>query len=98
MGQFSVDLDRLDYVVEAIGRFDQRLESALADADARVNQLHANWSGAAATRHQQAHEEWQRGVAEMRAALAVMRQNAATARENYSSAVTANSRMWEQAR
>ncbi|HEX4725188.1 MAG TPA: WXG100 family type VII secretion target [Pseudonocardiaceae bacterium] len=98
MAEFTVDLDRLDDVVAEISRFDQRLEAALEDADNRVNQLHTTWRGTAATRHQQAHEEWQRGIAEMRAALAVLRQNAATARSNYGNAVTANVGMWGQAR
>jgi len=98
MGRFTVDLDRLADIVDRIARFDQHLESALDDADARVNRLHASWNGEAATRHREAHEEWKRGVAEMRSALAVMRQNALTAHENYLNAVTANVRMWEQVR
>lgn len=98
MGAFKVDLDRLDDVIEQLSRFDQRLEAAVADADARVNRLHVTWSGDAAARHRKAHEEWLRGAAEMRAALAVMRQNARTARENYADAAAANVRMWESAR
>lgn len=98
MAKFTVDLDRLDGIVAEITRFDQRLESAVADMDARVNQLHATWTGAAAGAHRKAHEEWRRGVAEMRAALAVMRRCATTAHDNYGAAATANARMWEQAR
>ena len=98
MGRYKVDLDRLTDIVDQLTRFDQHLESALEDADARVNQLHATWSGAAATRHHNAHEEWKRGAAEMRAALAVMRQNALTAHENYLNSVTANVHMWGQVR
>jgi WXG100 family type VII secretion target len=98
MGRFRVDPDRLSDIVDQISRFDQHLESALEDADARVSQLHVTWHGAAATRHRQAHDEWKRGVAEMRAALAVMRQNALTAHGNYVNAVAANVHMWEQVR
>ena len=98
MAKFTVDLDRLDDIVAEISRFDQRLESALADADARVNRLHGTWTGAAAEAHRKAHEEWQRGAAEMRAALAVMRQCATTAQDNYRAAATTNARMWAQAR
>jgi WXG100 family type VII secretion target len=94
----SADDSSTGAVRDRIVRFDQHLESALEDADARVNRLHASWKGEAATRHGQAHEEWKRGAAEMRAALAVMRQNALTAHENYLNAVTANVRMWEQVR
>lgn len=98
MPGFKVDLDRLDDIVEQITRFDSRLEKALEDVDARVNRLHATWSGEAATRHQQAHDEWRRGAAEMRAALAVMREIASTARTNYASATTTNVGMWEPLR
>jgi WXG100 family type VII secretion target len=98
MGRYKVDLDRLTDIVDQITRFDQHLESALEDANARVNQLHATWSGAAAIQHHNVHEEWKRGAAEMRAALAVMRQNALTAHENYLNAVTANVHMWGQMR
>ena len=93
----SVDLDRLDDVVEQISRFDQHLQTALDDAQSRVDTLHISWSGEAATAHRQAHDEWVRGVADMRAALEEMRRNARIAHGNYSSAVTSNVRMWRQA-
>jgi WXG100 family type VII secretion target len=98
MAGYRVDLHRLADIVDQIGRFEQHLDTALADVDARVDKLHTTWTGDAATAHRQAHEEWQRGVAEMRAALAVMRSNARTAHGNYSSAVTTNADMWGQAR
>ena len=71
--------------------------AALEDVDGRVDRLHATWSGAAAAEHRRAHEEWLRGVAEMRAGLAAMRRNAGIAHGNYSSAATSNARMWGQA-
>lgn len=80
-----------------MSRFEQHLETALQDADAKVNQLHATWTGAAAQAHRAAHERWKHGVAEMRAALVVMRQNVSTAHGNYTGAVTANGSMWGQA-
>ena len=97
MGGYRVDLDRLADIIDQVGQFDQRIESALEDADGRVDRLHATWTGEAAVQHRLAHEEWQRGMAEMRAGLAEMRRNAQIAHGNYSSAVTTNSRMWEQA-
>jgi WXG100 family type VII secretion target len=97
MGGHRVDLDRLADIIDQITRFDQRIESALEDADGRVDRLHTTWTGEAAVRHRRAHEEWQRGMAEMRAGLDQMRRNAQIAHGNYSSAVTTNSRMWEQA-
>jgi WXG100 family type VII secretion target len=98
MDGFRVDLDRLADIVEQIARFDRQVGSALEDVDGRVDRLHATWTGEAAVAHRQAHEQWQRGVAEMRDGLAQMRRNAEIAHGNYSSAVGANSRMWEQAR
>jgi WXG100 family type VII secretion target len=98
MAPFKVDLDRLDDIIEQISKFDKRVESALHDADAQVDRLHGTWHGEAATKHRQAHDEWQRGVREMRAALEVMRKNASTAHANYHGAVTTNVRMWEQVR
>lgn len=97
-GGYRVDLDRLADIVDQIDRFDQHLETSLEDADARVAKLHTTWTGTAAAAHQRAHDEWKRGVAEMRAALAVMRGNALTAHGNYRSAATTNADMWEQAR
>src|SRR5262245_27334346 len=97
MGGNRVDMDRLADIVDQLAKFDQRIETAVEDADGRVDRLHATWVGEAAARHQQAHEEWRRGVAELRAGLAEMRCNAQIAHDNYGSAVTTNSRMWEQA-
>jgi ESAT-6 family protein len=93
-----VDLPRLADVVDQIDRFDQHLETALQDAQSRVDRLHATWTGEAATKHRQAHDEWVRGVADMRTALKAMRRNAQIAHGNYHGAATTNARMWEQAR
>ncbi len=98
MDGYRVDLHRLADIVDQIRRFDQHLETALADADARVSKLHTTWTGEAAIAHRQAYDQWQRAVAEMRAGLAVMRRNASTAHTNYSNAVITNAGMWEQAR
>jgi ESAT-6 family protein len=98
MTRHRVDLDWLADIIEQIDRFDRRIESALEDVNGRVNRLHATWTGEAAAAHRKAHQEWTRGVAEMRDGLAAMRRNAEIAHGNYSSAVTTNSGMWEQAR
>jgi WXG100 family type VII secretion target len=97
MDGYRVDLDRLADIIDQITTFDQRIETALEDVDGRVDRLHTTWTGEAAAQHRRAHEEWQRGVAEMRAGLAEMRRNAEIAHGNYHSAVSSNSRMWEQA-
>ena len=43
-----------------------------------------------------AHAEWQRGLAEMRAALTAYRMSARQAHANYVEAATVNVRMWMQ--
>jgi WXG100 family type VII secretion target len=98
MDGYRVDLDRLADMIDQISQFDQRIESAQEDVDKQVDRLHTTWTGQAAAAHRQAHAEWMRGVAEMRAGLTEMRRNAGVAHDNYRSAVTTNSRMWEQAR
>jgi WXG100 family type VII secretion target len=97
-GPFTVRLAQLADVIDQLDRFDQHLESALAEADRRVDELHVTWSGAAARAHRAAHDEWTRGAADMRAGLAAMRAIAATAHANYTAAVTANAQMWQQVR
>ncbi|MGH3624214.1 MAG: WXG100 family type VII secretion target [Sciscionella sp.] len=89
---------RLCDVVEQMSRFETYLDTALEDVDARVDQLHATWTGAAADAQRAAHDRWKRGAQEMRAALTVMRQIASTAHANYSGAAEANVSMWGQAR
>jgi WXG100 family type VII secretion target len=91
-GRFRVEPAQLSNVVEQMSRFEQQLQTALEDVDARVTRLHATWTGTAAEAHQEAHERWQHG-----APLVVMRQIATTAHSNYTNAVTANTSMWGQA-
>jgi WXG100 family type VII secretion target len=98
MDRYRVDLDRLADLIDQISKFDKGIESALGDVDKRVDRLHMTWAGQAAAEHRRAHAEWTRGVVEMRAGLAEMCANAKIAHGNYHSAITANSRMWEQAR
>jgi WXG100 family type VII secretion target len=97
-GRFRVDPDQLMDFVDQIDRFDQHLQSMLDDVDTHVSRLHATWTGSAADEHLLAHDQWKHGAQQMRQALAVMRRNAVTAHTNYTSAVSANVSMWEQAR
>lgn len=94
--RFRVHSDQLMDVVDQMSRFDRHLEEALENVDARINQLHATWTGEAAAAHRAAHDQWTRGAAEMRAALDTMRRIAHTAHGNYTEAAAANLSMWEQ--
>lgn len=97
MPGFAANPEMLVDIVERMARFEQQLESALDDADQRVNRLHATWTGAAATEHLAAHRRWAQGAREMREALAVMRQIATVAEQNYTDAATTNAQMWAEA-
>lgn len=94
--RFKVHLEQLWDILDRIGRFDQQVEHALEDVEARVGRLQATWTGQAAQAHQSAHDEWKHGLAQMREALNAMRQAAATAHGNYSDAATTNASMWKQ--
>lgn len=95
-GRFRIDRAQLLDVVDRMRRFDAQVEEALQDAEARVNRLHATWSGQAAAAHHTAHDKWTHGMQQMRAGLQVMRDNAQIAHDNYTSAVEANVSMWKQ--
>lgn len=97
-GRFRVSPDQLADVIDQIARFDTHLEEALEQADAKVDQLHGTWTGAAAAEHKAAHEKWKHGAAQMRAGLETMRKNADIAHGNYTNAAQANAAMWGQAR
>jgi WXG100 family type VII secretion target len=93
-GSYRVDLAELLDTVDRMASFERSLAEAWDDVDARVNRLHATWSGSAAAAHRAAHDQWRAGAAQMHAALVVMRRIATTAHDNYAAAVSANLRMW----
>lgn len=91
---FRVWPAQLADVVERLARLDAHLERVAAQVERRVATLSGTWSGEAAEAQRAAHAEWQRGAAQMRAALATMRAIAGTAHANYTAAAAANVRMW----
>ncbi|WP_240477715.1 WXG100 family type VII secretion target [Mycobacteroides abscessus] len=52
---------------------EQRAEASIAAMDTEVRNLHATFTGGAATAHAQAHEKWARGAEQMREALKGLR-------------------------
>jgi len=94
MSEFAVHLESLADVVERMAGFERAVEQQAADVAARVDRLHATWTGAAADEHALAHRQWTEGMHELRAAIAALRRIASTAHGNYSAAVSANRRMW----
>jgi WXG100 family type VII secretion target len=93
-GRFGVDLEMLQDAVDRMSSFGGRLDERFEEAQRRVDRLHQEWSGDAATEHLEAHRSWVAGAREMRAAIASLHQIAARAQQNYLAAVAANRRMW----
>jgi WXG100 family type VII secretion target len=94
MTRLSVDLDALADLVDRMARLHDQVGRTCADADARVQQLHDSWGGAAAAAHAATHAEWRAAAGEVHAALATLCRIASTAHANYHAAVAANRRMW----
>jgi WXG100 family type VII secretion target len=74
------------------------LEDLTAQVERRVSLLQHGWHGAAADAQQLAHEEWELGLRQMRAALAELRDAAELARRNYGEAAESNTAMWARTR
>ncbi|NYD43151.1 WXG100 family type VII secretion target [Nocardioides panaciterrulae] len=94
--RFTVDLDRLEQVVDRMAAGASELESLLADLGARVRVLHASWDGAAAAAQLDAQHRWEAGFREMHAGLLRMRAAGGRAHQGYAAAVAANVAMWDQ--
>lgn len=92
---FSIDLGELDDVIGDVERCEQTLETLTADLERRIAALHDQWEGLSATAQREAHQEWARGMSDMRAALGQMRRAARVAHANYTKAITTNVGMWE---
>jgi WXG100 family type VII secretion target len=91
---FAVNLAALAEVLDRMARFERDVQQQLAEVQARVERLHAAWSGGAAEQHRQVNERWTAGAAQMHRAVGALRRTAATAHGNYSAAVSANRGMW----
>ncbi len=94
MSRLRVDLTQLDDLVVNMRQVRDELGRVRAELDAQVAGLHVTWTGGAAAAQALAHHRWSRGAAEVQEALAALHAVAATAHENYASAVATNRRMW----
>ena len=95
---FSIDSDELDATIDEMQRCEEALELLTREVELETARLHGFWHGDAAEAQRLAHAEWQRGLAEMRAALTAYRMSARRAHANYVEAATVNARMWTQTR
>jgi WXG100 family type VII secretion target len=94
---YRVDLSRLQDVIGDLATCERALELLTNDVEARVARLQESWEGEAADAQREAHQEWEAGLREMRAALAEMRKAAKTAHGNYGTAVSTNVGFWRGA-
>jgi WXG100 family type VII secretion target len=95
---FSIDPDELDASIDEMQRCEDALELLTREVELETARLHGFWHGDAADAQRLAQAEWQRGLAEMRAALTAYRMSARRAHENYVVAAMVNARMWVQTR
>lgn len=95
MSDYAVDLGELDSVVGHAGDLTNQVELWLHDLEALLSRLHETWSGQAASAQLEAHQRWVLGTRHMHNSLHALKASAHTAHTNYSSAVAANSKMWQ---
>lgn len=95
-GGYSVDLDELARVVERMARCHAALHDLAGDVETEVATLHDEWSGLAREAHAVQHTAWGSGFADMREALAAMREAGRGAHDNYVAATDANLVMWRR--
>ena len=93
---YAVDADELASLVDDLARSHVALADLATDLDGQITDLHSSWSGSAADAHAIAQSTWDDGFAGMGEALTRMRQAADTAHRNYTSAASANLRMWAE--
>ncbi len=91
---YQVNLTELQNLIDDATRLDAAIEARVAAAGRRVEQLHMQWTGAAATGHQQFVDRWTADTTAMRAALTTLQTALTRAHGNYSGVVDINKRMW----
>jgi len=93
---FSVDPDELDRMIDEMSRCDHAIRLLTGDLTQQIGVLHSQWTGLAADAQLLAQAEWEKGLREMTAALADLRDAARVAHANYGQAADTNHRMWQQ--
>ncbi|MEU9807575.1 WXG100 family type VII secretion target [Mycobacterium sp. NPDC050853] len=93
-GEFGVNTDELMRIIERMAEVEQRAEASIAAMDGEVRNLHATFTGEAATAQAQAHEKWAEGAQQMREALKGLANAGHVAHGNYSGAAAKNQQNW----
>lgn len=94
-GTFTVDVDELDAIIADVQQTETALEALTDDLEQQIAALQSVWEGLAAEAQLAAHQTWDRGMRDMRAALADLRAAARTAHGNYTAGARTNVDMWE---
>ncbi len=93
---YRVNLDEMQRLIDATSTLESALEESASSIDKRVEALHVDWTGDAATAHKIAHDTRIAAVAGMREALNELRQKLTTACEAYGVVGPTNHSMWPQ--
>lgn len=93
---FTIDLDELDAVIVDVERTESSLQRITDDLEKQMAALHEVWEGLAAQAHTEAHEQWDRGMRDMRTAMAGLREAARAAHGNHTAAGQSNLDMWNE--
>ncbi|MGF6884850.1 WXG100 family type VII secretion target [Nocardia sp. GAS34] len=91
---FRVNLTELQGLIDDAKRLDSHIEARVEAIGRQLEQLHVQWTGAAAASHQRFVERWTADTAAMREALTALQAALTRAHGNYSGAVDVNIRMW----
>lgn len=88
--RYRVELEELLAFADTLQAFERRAEAIGSRVDGQIADLHMSWSGDAAAAHRAQHDEWTAAAAQMREALAQLREAAHTAHRNYTEAAQLN--------
>jgi WXG100 family type VII secretion target len=92
--RYRVALNELSAFVEKLQLFEERAETIATRVDKQIADLHATWTGEAASAHHAWHAEWSNTASQMREALTQLRIAAETAHRNYAEVIEVNMAMW----
>jgi len=92
--RYRVELEELSTFVEKLHLFEEQAETIAARVDTQIADLHATWTGEAASAHRGHHVEWSNAASQMREALAKLLDAAQIAHRNYSEVIKVNVAMW----
>jgi WXG100 family type VII secretion target len=93
---FHVDPTALDSIIGLLSDFEKRSEEFVAEVERHVEALHVDWEGVTAAAHLEAQAKWAAGAAEMQKAVGELRAIVKQAHQNYGSAASANTSMWQR--